>query len=204
MIAPPLSRAHSFSYRVPRSENKFAAIVDDDDSMRGALQGLLEGGWILIAGVQLTSPQRQRLTIWHHRGRSCIQSPSQQDAITVEKFAQMENIGFLRSRVGNCCVCVGLENKASLYQSVPVQSQHMLAAKLLSDRERPADTVIQIKRATAPSLTIVCVALTLFATLFLDPKRQSRWILQRAQNPQRRPIPAATPQRSLRPPPSRR
>jgi FixJ family two-component response regulator len=41
MIAPPLSSAHTF-FMSPRNESKFVAIVDDDDSMRGALQGLLK------------------------------------------------------------------------------------------------------------------------------------------------------------------
>ncbi|MGB0124590.1 MAG: hypothetical protein WA419_20570 [Silvibacterium sp.] len=98
----------------------------------------------------------------------------------------------------------GLKSKLSLYDSVPPSSHHVVLAKLLSNRERPADTVTQIEHATAPSLIAVCVAFTLSAGLFLDPRRQSRWILQRAQNPQRRPIPVETPQRSLRPPPSRR
>ena len=77
----------------------------------------------------------------------------------------------------------------------------MIAAKLLSNRERPADTVVKVERATTPSLVVLCVALTFFANLLLDPKRQSRWTLQRAQNSQRRPIPIATPQKFFRPPP---
>jgi hypothetical protein len=81
----------------------------------------------------------------------------------------------------------------------------MIAAKLLSNRERPADTVIKVERATALlPLVVLCVAFTLFANLLLDPKRQSRWTLQRAQNSQRRPFPITTPQKFFRPPPSRR
>jgi hypothetical protein len=80
----------------------------------------------------------------------------------------------------------------------------MIAAKLLSNRERPADTVIRVERATTPSLIVICVAFTLFANLLLDPKRQSRWTMQRAQNSQRRPLPIATPQIFFRPPPPRR
>lgn len=41
MIASRLPMAHSFLMS-PRSGTKFVAIVDDDDSMRGALQGLLK------------------------------------------------------------------------------------------------------------------------------------------------------------------
>jgi FixJ family two-component response regulator len=41
MIAPPLAMAHSLRMS-PRNGTKFVAIVDDDDSMRGALQGLLK------------------------------------------------------------------------------------------------------------------------------------------------------------------
>jgi FixJ family two-component response regulator len=41
MIAPLLLMAHSFTMS-PRNGTQFVAIVDDDDSMRGALQGLLK------------------------------------------------------------------------------------------------------------------------------------------------------------------
>ena len=41
MIAPPFAMAHSLLMS-PRNDTKFVAIVDDDDSMRGALQGLLK------------------------------------------------------------------------------------------------------------------------------------------------------------------
>ena len=97
----------------------------------------------------------------------------------------------------------GLRYKTSLYNSAPPPSHHMLAAKLLSNRERPADAVVQIERATAPTLIAVCAVFAVFTGLLFDPKRQSRWTLQRAQNPQRRPIPSASPQVFFRPPPSR-
>jgi FixJ family two-component response regulator len=41
MIAASLAMAHSLLMS-PRNGTKFVAIVDDDDSMRGALQGLLK------------------------------------------------------------------------------------------------------------------------------------------------------------------
>jgi len=40
MIAPPSGRAHSL-YMSPDKQHKFVAIVDDDDSVRDTLQGLL-------------------------------------------------------------------------------------------------------------------------------------------------------------------
>ena|ERR1700744_583461 len=41
MIAAPVPMAHSLLMR-PHGDNKFVAIVDDDGSMRSALQGLLK------------------------------------------------------------------------------------------------------------------------------------------------------------------
>ena len=98
----------------------------------------------------------------------------------------------------------GVRYKTSLYNSASAQSPHMVAAKLLSNRERPADTTIKVERATTPPLIVLCVAFALFANLLLDPKRQSRWVLQRVQNSKRRSIPIAIPQNFFRPPPSRR
>jgi hypothetical protein len=97
----------------------------------------------------------------------------------------------------------GLRYKTSLYNSAPPPSHHMLAAKLLSNRERPSDVVVQVEHATAPSLIAVCVAFALSSSLLLDPKRQSRWTIQRSLNPQRRPIPGASLRILFRPPPSR-
>jgi formate hydrogenlyase subunit 3/multisubunit Na+/H+ antiporter MnhD subunit len=97
----------------------------------------------------------------------------------------------------------GLRYKLSLYETAPPSSHHVVLAKLLSNRERPADTAIRIERATMPSLAVVCVAFTLFAGLLLDPKRQAWWTLQRVQNSQRRLIPFAARRVFFRPPPSR-
>jgi hypothetical protein len=98
----------------------------------------------------------------------------------------------------------GLRYKASLYNSTATPSHHMLAAKLLSNRERPADTAVQVERATMPLVVAVWAGFAFFAFFLFDRERQLRWTVQRAQNPQRRPAHKTTPQIFFRPPPSRR
>lgn len=95
----------------------------------------------------------------------------------------------------------GLKYKLSLYESATPPAHHVMVAKLLSNRERPADTVVQIERATTPFLTILLTAFALFACFQINHQRQSRWALQCVINPQRRPIPQATRQIFFRPPP---
>jgi hypothetical protein len=97
----------------------------------------------------------------------------------------------------------GLKYKLSLYDAANSPS-HVPVAKLLSNRERPADVVAQIERAATPSPVLVCVAITFFASLVLDQKRKSRWILQRARNPQRQIRPQAFGRLFFRPPPRRK
>lgn len=98
----------------------------------------------------------------------------------------------------------GVRYKTSLYNSAPPQSQHMLAAKLLSNRERPSDIAIQVERATAPSLIVACFAFALFSGFVVDRTRNSRLALNDALNSQRRPIPPAARQIFFRPPPAQR
>ncbi|HTV04684.1 MAG TPA: hypothetical protein VME86_04895 [Acidobacteriaceae bacterium] len=98
----------------------------------------------------------------------------------------------------------GLRYKLSLYDSAPPSVNHVAAAKLLSNRERPADTALLVERAITPSLVALCVTFTIFAGLLLDPGRHSRWTLQRVQNSQHRLIPLTSQQLFFRPPPSRR
>lgn len=96
----------------------------------------------------------------------------------------------------------GLRYKLSLYESAPPAANHVTLAKLLSNRERAADAVVQIERATTSLPAVICVAFALFASFLLDSKWQSRWVLQRGENRQRRPIPEAARHISFRPPPS--
>jgi hypothetical protein len=96
----------------------------------------------------------------------------------------------------------GLRYKLSLYDSAPPAVHHVAAAKLLSNRERPADTALQFERATVPTLIVLCFTFTIAAGLLLDPRRQSRWTLQRVQNPQRRSIRLTTQPLFFRPPPA--
>jgi hypothetical protein len=98
----------------------------------------------------------------------------------------------------------GLNSKLSLYKSATPPSHPVMVAKLLSNRERPADTVVQIERAPTPFPTVLFAAFALFACFQLDRQRQSRWTLQCVINPQRRSVPQATPQMFFRPPPARR
>lgn len=98
----------------------------------------------------------------------------------------------------------GLHYKVSLYKSPPVDWHHVASAKLLSNRERPANVVLQVERAMTPVVvpTVFCASLVLFTGLFIDPRRQSRWIVQRSLNPQRRPLPQASLPLFFRPPPA--
>jgi hypothetical protein len=97
----------------------------------------------------------------------------------------------------------GLKYKLSLYE-MPPPSHHVMVAKLLSNRERPADTAAQIERATMPVPAVLFTAFGVFACLLFDREHQLRWTLQNAINPQRRPIPQSTRQIFFRPPPRRK
>jgi hypothetical protein len=95
----------------------------------------------------------------------------------------------------------GLKYKLSLYESATPPAHHVMVAKLLSDRERSADTAVQIERATTPFHTVLFTALALLARFQLDRQRQSRWTLQCVINPQRRRVPQTALQIFFRPPP---
>ena len=95
----------------------------------------------------------------------------------------------------------GLRYKLSEYQSSAHAGHQVAAAKLLSNRERPADTVVQIERATTPTVVAFCVIFTLFASILLEPRLQSIWLLQRTRDPQLRPDPRAMRRQFSRPPP---
>lgn len=99
----------------------------------------------------------------------------------------------------------GLHSKLSLYRTAAPTATHAPIAKLLSNRERPADTVVQIERATAPVLAVAVASFTFFAGYLLagEPRRQSLWISRRTQNPRRRAIPPAARRIFFRPPPIR-
>lgn len=99
----------------------------------------------------------------------------------------------------------GLRSKLSLYREAGPTAAHTPVAKLLSNRERPADTVVQIERAITPVLAVVFASCALFTGFLLDvPRQQSLWISYRIQNPQRRADLPATRQIFFRPPPALR
>lgn len=97
----------------------------------------------------------------------------------------------------------GLRYKLSLYKSAPVTVHHVSSAKLLSNRERPADAAVQIERATTPLLIAFAATSLLFAGP-ADSAQQSRWTLRRQRNFRPRLISEVAPQLFFRPPPSRR
>jgi len=95
----------------------------------------------------------------------------------------------------------GLRYKLSLYKTASHTVPHVAAARLLSNRERPADTVVQIEQATTPTIVVLCVLFTFFAGLVLDPRRQSIWLLQRTRDPRLRHDPQCMRGLYSRPPP---
>jgi hypothetical protein len=141
--------------------------------------------------------------MWHHKRRASLENQFTHDMRLTPKKTRTWNVLVL-SILGLAIAVFawGLRYKLSLYESQAPSVHHVAAAKLLSNRERPADAVVRIERAITPSLIVLCVTFLLFAGLRLDPRRQSRWILQRALNPQRRLIPLAAQQIFSRPPPS--
>jgi hypothetical protein len=97
----------------------------------------------------------------------------------------------------------GLGSKLSLYRSAAPTASHSPVAKLLSNRERPADMVVQVERATTPLLVAVAFSMSACLLLLDDLKAHSIWTRARVDNPLRRQPPLARRQVFLRPPPSR-
>jgi hypothetical protein len=95
----------------------------------------------------------------------------------------------------------GLRYKLSLYKTATHTVYHVTDAKLLSNRERPADTVVQVERAVTPTVVAFCVLFTFFAGSLLELRRQSMWLLQRTRDPRLRPDPRAMRRLFSRPPP---
>jgi hypothetical protein len=97
----------------------------------------------------------------------------------------------------------GLRYKLSLYRSASHNTtHHVAAARLLSNRERPADIVQQIEQATTPAAFTIYFVLTLGAGLLLDPRVQSIWLPQSSRDPLRRPDARALRRLYSRPPPT--
>lgn len=95
----------------------------------------------------------------------------------------------------------GLRYKLAMYKSAAHTVHHVVVAKLLSNRERPADTVVQVERATTPTVVVLCTLFTFFMGFLPEPRRQSIWLLQRTKDPRRRPNPRAMRRLFSRPPP---
>ena len=95
----------------------------------------------------------------------------------------------------------GLRYKLSMYRPATHTVHHVAAAKLLSDRERSADTVIQVVRATIPTVLVLCILFSSFALLRLELRRRSLWLLQRTRDPRLHPDPRDMRRLFIRPPP---
>jgi hypothetical protein len=103
----------------------------------------------------------------------------------------------------------GLAYKLSLYDPPQAASHQMVAAKLLSNRERPETARAEFQEASntgqlTTSLLTVCALLPLFLPLLLADKAQPSWTLLRAANSRKRPCFADIPHHFFRPPPSLR
>ncbi len=95
----------------------------------------------------------------------------------------------------------GLRYKLSMYRSPAHSVHHVVIAKLLSNRERPADIIITAERATTPTVVFLGVLFSFFAGLQIEPRQQCIWLLQRRKDPQRGPDPRAMRRQFSRPPP---
>src|SRR5271167_2450542 len=82
----------------------------------------------------------------------------------------------------------GLSYKLSLYDPPQASSHRMVAAKLLSNRERLTTAKIEFQEASnSVSLLVVCALLPLFVSLLPAGKAQPAWTLLRAANSRKRP-----------------
>lgn len=102
----------------------------------------------------------------------------------------------------------GLAYKLSLYDPPQASSHRMVAAKLLSNRERPATAKVEFQDAlNASSLTASQVAVSTFLALFLPlllaDKARHSWTMFRVASSRKRPCFADIPHHFFRPPPPR-
>jgi len=96
----------------------------------------------------------------------------------------------------------GLSYKLSLYDPPQASSHRMVAAKLLSNRERLTTAKIEFQEASnAASLLVVCALLRLFVPSVLVGKAQPSWTLLRIANSRKRVCFTDVPQYFFRPPP---
>ncbi len=121
--------------------------------------------------------------------------------VTSKRACQWNTIVLLTIGLAVAIFAWGLHYKLSLYRSATRTVHHTVAAKLISDRERSADTIAQIERVVVPALLVFSALLTLLASSIVDAKRQSVWLLQRTIDPRLRPAPAVLRQLYSRPPP---
>jgi hypothetical protein len=122
-----------------------------------------------------------------------------------EARRQWSVLGFSLIALALAVFVWGLSYKLSLYDPPQASSHHMVAAKLLSNRERLTTAKIELQGASnAASLLAVCALLPLFVPLLLVGKAQPSWTLLRIANSRKRPGFADVPQYFFRPPPSLR
>jgi len=103
----------------------------------------------------------------------------------------------------------GLTYKLSLYDPPQASSHRMVAAKLLSNRERPKSAKVEFQEAPTTashtaSMLAFCALLPLCLPMLLGGKAQPSWTLLRAANSRKRPGFVNIPHYFFRPPPSLR
>jgi hypothetical protein len=121
-----------------------------------------------------------------------------------ETRRQWSVLGFSLVALALAVFVWGLNYKLSLYDPPQASSHHMVAAKLLSNRERLTTAKIEFQEASNAALLLAVCALLLFVPLLLAGKAQPSWTLLRMANSRKRPGFADIPQYFFRPPPSLR
>ena len=121
--------------------------------------------------------------------------------VTSKRACQWNTIVLLTIGLSVAIFAWGLHYKLSLYHSATRTVHHTVSAKLISDRERSADTIAQVERAVVPPLLLFSALLTLLASAMVDAKRQTVWLLQHTRDPRLRPGPATMRRLYSRPPP---
>ena len=139
--------------------------------------------------------------MWHNSVRLFLHSTHIKMVANPKKARRWNILVLLIVGLAAAVFAWGLRYKLSEYQSATHTVHRAVLAKLLSDRERPADTSVQIERATIPTLIVFCALFTLFAGSLPESGLQPLWLLQRTRDPQRRPDSRAMRRLFSRPPP---
>jgi hypothetical protein len=122
-----------------------------------------------------------------------------------ETRRQWSVLGFCLIALALAVFVWGLSYKLSLYDPPQASSHRMVAAKLLSNRERPETAKGEFQQAsTAPSVFADCAFPLLFLPLLPAGKARPVWTLLRRANSRKRLGFVLIPHYFFRPPPSLR